>query len=386
MVRFLAAGWAFASLAIYGCSGRPTSGGEGPQCVSDLEPGDLVFTEVMANPKGDDKGREWFEVFNASGRDVDAEGVVVKLSKPDGSSESRLVLPSILIKAGEYLVFGRAMPVAATEWMDYPYATGLGNLQQSSGGRLSILCADTVVDEVLFPPVTEESHSWSLDGTEPPNAERNDDPKMWCAAQTKYDSENHGSPGQPNEPCASVIPAGSCWDGTQVRPLRLPKVGDLVLSEFHAKPGAVDYRKGEWLEIAVLANVDLNGLQAGKDKADLKNLISFANCIEGQEGTYLVFVRNVDPTVNGGIEGAAGLLPFGLSDEGSNDLFIAVEGEVLDQVTYSSSWVKKGAAIGLDPRHMDPAKNDVLGNWCFATDPYGLGDLGTPGQPNPQCK
>ena len=36
-----------------------------------LLPGDLVITEVMANPDGVDDGKEWFEIHNASGAAID---------------------------------------------------------------------------------------------------------------------------------------------------------------------------------------------------------------------------------------------------------------------------------------------------------------------------
>ncbi len=375
--------WAAAALALGGCSGRPTAGGGPPECGADLRPGDLVFTEIMADPRDADEGREWFEVFNASGRDLDLTGVVIALSKPDGSGEKRMTLGSVTLAAGAYAVLGNAMPAAAPAWMDVPYATALGSLPNSGGGRLAALCGSVLVDEVVYPEAPAAA-SWSLDGARPPDAARNDDAGVWCAATREYEPGNLGSPGAPDEACASTIPAGSCWDGAQVRPLRVPGVGDLVFSEFHANPKAVSDAHGEWVEVAVLADVDLNGLQIGKDAADLKDLVPAGACREASAGSWLVFAKDQDPTANGGVTDTTGLLPLGLTNSGMTVL-LAVGGEVVDQVTYEGAWVRDGVAIALDAGHPDPAANDDLANWCFAATPYGAGDLGTPGAANPDC-
>lgn len=374
-----------AVILLCGCSGRPAGNtGPGQACEADLQPGDLVFTEVMADPSGADEGREWFEVFNASGRDLTLTGVVIASAKPDGTGEVRLALGAVTALAGAYLVFGDAMPAAAPPWMDVPYATGLGSLSQTNGGRLRIWCDDTLVDEVGFPKAPA-SASWSLDGSQTPDAARNDDPSNWCAATKEYEPDNRGTPGQPNEACASSIPAGSCWDGAQVRPLRVPTVGDLVISEFHANPKAVSDTSGEWVEVWVGKDLDLNGLRLGKDPADLKEVVPAGACREAVAGSWLVFARKTDATVNGGVEGVAGVLPFGLTNTGSNLLILAVGDEVLDQVTYETSWVRDGAATSLDPAHLDPLANDDAAHWCAARTPYGAGDLGTPGAANPPC-
>ncbi len=371
-------------LALGGCSGRPTSGGGPGACGADLQPGDLVFTEVMADPEGADEGREWFEVFNASGRALDLAGVMVVSSKPDGTDEKRMTLGAVTVEAGAYFVFGSAMPAAAPAFVDYPYASALGSLPQTTGRRLAILCGDVVVDEVAYTEAPA-SASWSLDGSGVPDAARNDDPAAWCATTAEYEPGNKGSPGGPNEVCPAAVPAGSCWDGTTVRPLRVPGVGFLVINEFHANPKAVSDTVGEWIEVAVLADVDVNGLQVGKDPADLKEVVPAGACREAAAGTFLLFARKADATQNGGIEDVAGVLPFGLTNTGANLLILALGGEVLDQVTYESAWVRDGASTSLDPGHLDPAANDDASNWCAATAPYGLGDLGTPGVANAAC-
>jgi len=364
------------------CSGRPTASGGGSSCADPIGAGDLVITEVMANPAGADEGREWFEVFNASGCTLDLTGLTVVAGNADGSSTARMPLSAVTIEPGRYLVFGSAMPAAAPAWMDVPYATALGSLRNSDG-RLALVCGETVIDAMTYASAPDGA-SWSLDGSSAPDAARNDDPGAWCEAASEYEPGQRGTPGAPNAACASTIPPGSCWDGHQVRALRVPGPGDLVINEFHAKPAAVSYQRGEWVELFVASDVDLNGLELGNSASALTKVVEDAACRSVRAGTYLVFIRNLDPMQNGGVENATGKLPFGLTDSGMT-LVVAVAGTVLDEVAYQGAWVQKGASTALDPSHRDPVSNDVWEAWCHADTPYGAGDLGTPGAANPAC-
>ena len=60
-------------------------------CKDTLLAGDLVITEVFADYKaaaggtGTDDGKEWFEIYNASDRALELEGLTIVHSRPDGS-------------------------------------------------------------------------------------------------------------------------------------------------------------------------------------------------------------------------------------------------------------------------------------------------------------
>lgn len=365
-----------------GCSGRPSAQVKG--CVEELSAGDLVITEVMADPKGSDEGKEWFEIYNAAGRDVDLSGVVVTSSKADGSNLKKIALDGLFARAGQYLVLGSAMPAAAPTWVDFAYASGLGSLLNTSNGRLQIICGEEVIDDVIYLS-PGEGFSLSLDGSVPPDAQRNDDPTKWCKATEEYEPGNFGTPGEPNGACVSAIPEGSCWDGTTIRPVRAPTVGTVIISEFLADPKAVSDTNGEWVEVFVAKDMDLNGLQLGKSEAQMIDLFTTANCVEAKGGSWLVFARKADPSVNGGVNEVAGILPFGLTNSGMT-LVVGYRGQIIDKVVYSAGWVKPGASTSLDPDYLDPQQNDEVSAWCFGTETFGAGDLGTPGAPNPPCK
>ena len=70
-------------------------------------PGDLLITEVMANPAAvSDTAGEWFEVFNNSHSDIDLDGLVIK---DNGSNEHTVNNGGALwLGSGEYFVFGRS--------------------------------------------------------------------------------------------------------------------------------------------------------------------------------------------------------------------------------------------------------------------------------------
>ncbi len=71
-----------------------------------LSPGDLVITEVLANPDAvSDTAGEWFEVYNASAGGIDLTGLVIR----DQSSNSHTVSGNspITVAPGSYFVFGR---------------------------------------------------------------------------------------------------------------------------------------------------------------------------------------------------------------------------------------------------------------------------------------
>jgi len=71
-----------------------------------LLPGDLVITEVLANPEAvSDTAGEWFEIYNASAADIDLIGFTLR----DQGSNAHVVSGGapLIVAPGEYFVFGR---------------------------------------------------------------------------------------------------------------------------------------------------------------------------------------------------------------------------------------------------------------------------------------
>jgi hypothetical protein len=181
-----------------------------------------------------------------------------------------------------------------------------------------------------------------------------------------------------SETCEQPILGPTCDDGGTTRAKVVPSAGDLVISEFMANPSKVGDALGEWFEVRVNANVDIGGLQLGRAEiatgaGPVLLTLDPTQCTPVSAGTHLLFARDADTAVNGGLPAVDHIVGFGIvnSDDG---LFIGMDDVVLDTATYTSS--VSGAATSLDP---------ATPTFCTATAAYGDGDLGTPGAVNPSC-
>lgn len=366
-----------------GC-GNPTST---DVCRAGLGPGDLVITEILANPPGADEGKEWFEVYNATDRAIELTGVRVISSKADGTSEKIHVIAGATIAPRAYLVLGGMLEVARPVYVDYAYGAELGGFG-NNGGALTMKCGDKLVDKIVYSDVAD-GKTRGFDGAQAPDAIANDDLARWCDAAAEFEMGAFGTPGAPNEPCGGMG-SGTCKDALtgMVRPIVSPTVGQLVINEIMANPAGTGGEKAEWLEIAATAAVDLNGLQfaTSVDPAQLKPLADLAklDCLTVAADGYILLLRSKDETQNGGIKAGPGAFLFTttLTDSGLT-LSIGAKGAILDTVVYTAA--ADGASTALDPARKDVIKNDDAKNFCKGITTYGVGGLGTPGTKNESC-
>jgi hypothetical protein len=368
---------ALLSLGLTGCS----AGSSGtPTCKSNLLPGDLVITEIMANPAGNDEGKEWFEIFNASKTEIDLSGVKVSAGRADGSGELFHVISKAKIQAGQYFVLGGILPDVKPEFVNYAYGADLGSLRNSNG-RISVECGNSILDRAVYGDLLD-GVSKEFDGSGVPDALTNDNLEAWCDATIEYEPGSFGTPGAPNEPCGGSS-QNTCNDGGTKRDVVAPQPGDLFIAEFMADPDGVSDTFGEWFEIYVENGIDLNGLELGTVPGTVKMKVNSADCLAVPAKSYVLFARTLESSTNGGLPTPDVQFNFGLSNSGPG-LFVGYDGQILDALTYSSSWA--GASTSLDPTKFSPADNDVASNWCKAKDAYGTtGNLGTPKAANPSC-
>lgn len=374
-----------AAVALTGaCSGSGGDGDGGGTCAANLVAGDLVVSEIMANPSGADESNEWWEIYNARTEAVSLDGVELLRSREDGSSPRRHTVASgITLEPGEYFVVGGVLDEAKPGYVDYGYGNDLGDLGNSAG-RVAVFCGDALVDEAIY---TEASDGASriFDGGQTPDSVVNDDLSQWCDSTAPFSTGDLGSPGSANENCASSGQS-TCLDNGTARDVRPAMPGDVVINEFMPNPSAVGDDVGEWLEIFVANDVDLNGLQIGKDPLDTMDVeftVASPDCLPATAGSYVVFARGDDPAVNGGLPQVDFVVDFSLSNS-SGALWVGRGGSILDEIAYTGS--SDGASTQLDPRRQTPADNDDEGNWCASEMPYGDGDSGTPGAANAECE
>ncbi len=348
-----------------------------PPCTS-IAAGALIITEVLANPDGDDDGLEWLEIYNASDAAIDLSRLSVVAAESDGLDEQTHRIEGLAIEPGEYRVLGGVLPELAPAHVDYGYGSDLGSLNNRDG-KLLLRCGEVEVDAVVYADMAD-GIAQGLDGAIAPNASANDDRANWCPATASYDATgNLGSPGTANPACVGGVPT-ECTDDGIARALISPTVGDLVITELMANPEASSDDSGEWFEVFVARDVDLNGLVAGRAEVDAG--WNAMECLRVSAGTHLVFARSMTPSDNGELPSPDFLFDFGLTNS-SGRLFIGLGDLVLDEVSWPS--VPSGASRSLDPEAMTPSANDDQARWCPGQAAYGAGDLGTPGAANPPC-
>lgn len=388
--------WTMRKLVLLGSSamaftacGPSSSPGD---CVDEMLAGDLVITEVFADAKappggsGTDDGKEWFEIYNSSNRAIELKGMKIVHARPDGTRAKSHVMREATIQPGQYFTLGNVAPDLRPPYVDYGYGADLGDMFNTGGGKLSLSCGSSEIDSAVYDNVVV-GRSRQLTAAQPPDYTLNDDQMNWCdAISTEFEDSNFGTPGAEND-CTPVI-TGQCNDNGTMRAVVSPTVGDLVITEVMPNPDAVADDVGEWIEIHALSSFDLNGVGLARASSSSPNVISSADCLHLEAGSYAVFVRNRDMAVNGGIptDAILGTFNFTLTNGSSStpgDVRVVLGSTVLDEVTWRRSTA--GASRSLDPDFYDPAANDEESNFCDGTTPYGAGDRGTPGAANPHC-
>ncbi len=361
-------------------------GGDGGSRTGDcgaLVAGDLVITEIMANPAGMDDGNEWFEIYNNTDQPIGLAGMELVSSQEDGSDEKRHVIADVTIEPGQYLVVGAMLnePDILAPHVDYGYANDLGDLRNSSG-RLAVNCGDTIIDEAVYVD-TADGSSRIYTGDRGPDAMANDDLGFWCDSTTEFAPESFGTPRAQNDICEGVGSTTECSEEGVVRPVVAPMPGDLVITEIHANPGVTDDANGEWFEVYANATVDLNGLDLATVAGEVRETVLADGCLTLAAGSYAIFARESDPALNGGLpENITANFDFGLTNAGGG-LVLSRGEQIIDQISYGSA--PDGAALQVDKDFIDATQNDDPGVFCAATESYGMGDRGTPGADNGDC-
>lgn len=335
-----------------------------------VSPGDLVITEVMAAPIGVDGALgEWFEVRNATEHDLDLQGLAVR----DLGTDDFLVLDRLEVDAG-----GEAVLAAWDDpdenggvEADLAWVGGFG--LANAGDAIRLLAGGVVLDEVAWDPTwpLEDGAALALD----PDADDNARAEAWCLGVGAYGAGGYGTPGAPNPPCPPP------FEGLTVGEL---EPGDLVITEILQNPSAVDDDVGEWIEVLNETDepVNLDGLEVSDDDGTWKVDVR----LEVAPGALVVLGAFTDG--NGGAPVAAEWR-FELSLQNSGDEIVLSYGTVVvDRVAWDDGFTfpdPEGASMSLDPGELDADDNDDGEEWCTATTPFGAGDLGTPGAPNPPC-
>lgn len=191
----LDASWCGAT-TVYGDGDAGSPGAPNEVCPSSPTApgaGDLVITEVMANPAAvDDINGEWFEVVNVTDAVLDTSGchLTNQVAATSAFTAFGVVPPGpIAMARNGNTVSNGGVPADGT------YSLALVN----TGGSLSLICGEVLVDTVTWPGSTSGvARSLSASTTD---ATLNDAEGSWCLATTSYGQGDIGTPSDMNPSC-----------------------------------------------------------------------------------------------------------------------------------------------------------------------------------------
>jgi len=164
--------------------------------------GDLIVNELLSNPSGADGDKEWFEVFNTTGSDIDLLGWEFS----DDDDDLFVVLTSVVVPASGYAVLGKLVDSAVNGGVgvDYQYADSMGLtntadeivITSPEGLEIDALAYDTAAGFT-----STNGETLSLD---PAHADfsSNDSGTFWCDGLTPFGTNgDFGTPGAENDDC-----------------------------------------------------------------------------------------------------------------------------------------------------------------------------------------
>lgn len=166
-----------------------------PRIPAPTQPGELVITEAMANPKTvPDSQGEWFELYNPSQTATyNLRGCEIA---DDGAVKCTIGTDLIVAPLGWITIARNASPGFTPTHV----CSGL-SLTNSDPDQVIVRCGAKAIDRMAYEKA-KEATSLALDPAKL-DAKANDDPTAWCAATAVYNDEDLGTPGAPNAACAN---------------------------------------------------------------------------------------------------------------------------------------------------------------------------------------
>jgi hypothetical protein len=198
---------------IGGCTTEPL-----PFVCPNVEVGELVISELRGDQAdSSDSFGHYVEVYNAAGKQVDLQGLRVRLRSTAGDELEVFVRESIELEAGGHAVIGPGLPDEHASWIDYAIGWDIsgGNPEDDSpptdfvryaGAFVELEACGELIDETFY-DLGELPETGTLacgNASNPPDAAANDerDSPCWCVDDqpdpTLFGVGLPGSPGSAN--------------------------------------------------------------------------------------------------------------------------------------------------------------------------------------------
>ncbi len=408
-----------------------------PSAALAVEPGDVVFTELMIAPAN--SSREWMELYNPTATSIDLAGCELH----EGGDVKDI--DALVIGSRDYAILSRTVDCAVydevgacVQTSDFVY-TGLALGNSDGPHALSLQCEGVVIDEIAYDweafdgdCVGAAACSVGLDGLTQ-NADANDDwEESWCVDvgdELLFDEDGATMKATPWAPAQCPTSGPACG------------AGDVVITEMMIDSVATSDE--EWFEVKVTtgSGCDLHGCEiwegpeaevpfdqtgddddddsagddddsAGDDDDDVcddpdpcvcpvegwkcHEIDAAGESLAAESGDYVLFAKShdqvaVEPEIIPA-DYQYGTISFVNAEPGFVSLVcndVVVETAAYDWELYQDDCRSDGCTIQVPPDAEVPATNDDPGGWCVANqddaDRYADPDddpfFGSPGGP-----
>ncbi len=169
-------------------------------------PGDLTITEFMAEPGSGIPNYygEWFEIYNASGRNLDLNGL--EIQGTTGVDDGFTIETTLLLAAGDFLVFGVNDDTSLNGNIDVDYVYDRSSFPlDSATDTIKLVYGGVTIDKVTWDSsdwLVAEGYAHQANNNAFDLEWANDLPYNWCSSDVFISgSGEYGTPGVANTWC-----------------------------------------------------------------------------------------------------------------------------------------------------------------------------------------
>ncbi len=295
-------------------------------------PGDIIVSEIFIDPNGNEREREWFEVYNTTSAAIDINGWVINDESSSGRAHVIVSSTPVLVPANDYAVLvsnndatlnggitnaiyeygydspigGPATPGVGTNYPTWNNESTYANGSTNDDGIRLETGSGVVIDQILYGFGYSDGNGGTL----------NDWPAMGAAQDVTYQLDAATLDSASNDIAANWSPSTAMY-GTDML-VGTPGTannnsggtaalgpGDIVITEIMIDPnGSEDER--EYIEVynTTSAPIDMMGWTIGDSSSSGRAHEITTSTVVPANG-YAVLAASDDATLNGGISSVA---------------------------------------------------------------------------------